>query len=552
VHDHTHFHRNVDTNDVNIDRGVSRRRALGLLAGATATSVIAACNSSSSHPVTTPTGSGSPPPSPTRSPTPTHSATSATAADWRSLRRSLTGPLKRPGNPGYNRARILFDRRFDGITPQGVARVESSADIAQCLAFAQRFGVPLQLRSGGHSYIGASIGPGLVIDLRSLDGVTVNQTAGTATIGAGAALVDVYAQLADQGVSIPAGSCPTVGLSGLTLGGGIGVVTRRYGLTCDRLIEADVVVADGSTLTCNATSHPDLYWALRGGGGSFGVVTSMTLGTHAADPLAHAFVAWPWSAATEVLTAWQPWATSAPHSLWSSVHTLATDGDGPPTISVAAVMVDSSSALQQHVGRLVQAVPTTPTTNFLDSAGYEYTMMLESGCAQLSVTSCHVADETPGGTLPRDAFVAGSDFFNHFIPAAGIGALVQAVERRQADPRLGAGGASFDTLGGAVDKLKPTDTAWVHRGALFDAQYTASWGTTPGNGPLARNQHSLASIHNAVRPYGTGGAYQNYADDTLPNPQQAYYGVNLPRLIEVRRAYDLKGLFTQPQGVPLS
>jgi FAD/FMN-containing dehydrogenase len=463
----------------------------------------------------------------------------------------MTGDLRRRGSAGYDRARIVFDRRFDPVMPEAVAQVGSEADIARCLSFAQRFGLPLRLRSGGHSYIGASIGPGLVIDLRKLNAVSVDAANGSTTIGAGAALVDVYGELASHGVSIPAGSCPSVGLSGLALGGGIGVVARQYGLTCDRLVEARVITADGNTLTANASSHSDLFWALRGGGGTFGVVSSLTLGTHAADPLAHAFVTWPWSAAASVVEAWQPWAVAAPSSLWSSAHVLATDGSGPATISVAAVMVSSSAALHQQIGRLVQSIATPPTGNFVASAGYEYTMMLESGCASLTVEACHVAAETPGGTLPRDAFVAGSDFFTHPIPAAGIGALVAAVEARQNDPRLGAGGASFDILGGAVDHLAPSATAFVHRGALFDAQYTASWGQTPGNGPLARNQHSLASIHGAVRPYASGAAYQNYADGSLPNPQHAYYGANLPRLIDVRRTYDPTGVFTQPQGVPL-
>jgi hypothetical protein len=221
-------------------------------------------------------------------------------------------------------------------------------------------------------------------------------------------------------------------------------------------------------------------------------------------------------------------------------------------VSVAAVMVGSESTLHQQIGRLVQSVPTAPSVNFVGTASYEATMMLESGCSTLSVTQCHVAAQTPGGTLPRDAFVAGSDFFARPIPAAGIDALVAAVAARQSDPRLGAGGASLDVLGGAVDSVAGDATAWSHRGALFDAQYTASWGATPGNGPLARNQHSLASIHGAVRRYARGDAYQNYADDTLRDPQHAYYGANLARLVEVRRTYDPSGAFTQLQGVPLT
>jgi FAD/FMN-containing dehydrogenase len=539
----------VDTDTMADIAGLTRRRALGLLAGVTATGVVAACSSSPPatkvpRPATTTPGSGTP--------QPTGSPSTARAADWRSLRRKLTGTVTRRGAAAYDEERLLFDRRFDAVMPEAIARVASESDIAHCLAFAKRYDLPLRVRSGGHSYIGASTGPGLVIDLRSIASVAVDPTAKTATVGAGAALVDVYSELATRGVSIPAGSCPSVGVSGLALGGGVGVVARRYGLTCDRLVEARIVTADGNTLSCNASSNSDLYWAVRGGGGSFGVVTSLTFGTHPAGEIAHAFVAWPWSAAAQVVTAWQPWATAAPHSLWSSAHILATTTSGPPTISVGAVMVSSSASLSRHIGELVASVPTAPTTRFVGEDTYEATMMLESGCSELSVEQCHVADETPGGTLPRDAFVAGSDFFRDHIPAAGISALVAAVEHRQSDPRLGSGGAALDILGGAVDKVAADATAWVHRGALFDAQYTASWADARSNRPLARNQHSLARIHNSVRQYATGEAYQNYADDTLPNPQQAYYGANLARLIDVRRRYDPTGVFTQPQGVPLT
>jgi FAD/FMN-containing dehydrogenase len=533
--------------------GLTRRQTLGLLAGAATSAVVAGCSSASSS---TPPSTATPVRSGTSSATVSPAASpgaprTATEADWRSLRRALTGTLRRRGAAGYDTERLLFDRRFDAVEPTAIARVAGADDIAHCVAFSRRFDIPLRVRSGGHSYIGGSTGTGLMVDLRSLASVAVDASGGTATVGAGAALVDVYNELALRGVSVPAGSCPSVGVSGLALGGGIGVVARQYGLTCDRLVSADIVTAGGEQLTCSESSHSDLYWALRGGGGSFGVVTSLTLTTHPADPLAHAYVTWPWSAAAQVVAAWQPWATAAPNSLWSSVHVLATDGSGAPTVSVAAVMVGSSASLQQHIGALVQTVPTPTTVNFVGSASYEATMMLESGCSTLSVTACHVADETPGGTLPRDAFVAGSDFFADPIPAAGIDALVAAVAARQSDPRLGAGGASLDVLGGAVDSVAGDATAWAHRGALFDAQYTASWGATPGNGPLARNQHSLAAMHGTLRPYARGDAYQNYADDTLHNPQHAYYGTNLSRLVEVRRTYDPKGVFTQQQGVPL-
>lgn len=528
---------------MNSSVGLTRRRALGLMAGASAATVASACSSS---PSSAPKRRTTPPPP---SPAPSQASAGARRADWRTLQQRLTGEVLRPRDSGYDRARLLFDRRFDGVMPAAVVAVANDADVGQCLDFARRFGLPIRIRSGGHSYIGASIGPGLVIDVRGIRDISV--ASGTATIGAGAALIDVYNTLASRGVAIPAGSCPSVGLSGLALGGGVGVVARHYGLTSDRMLEARVVTADGNVVTCNPTDNSDLFWALRGGGGSFGVLTSLTLKTHRAGSLAHAYLVWPWSAATDVVAAWQTWAVAAPRSLWSSVHVLTTTA-ASPMVSVAAVMVDSTAALQSHVGELTQAISPSPTTNFVTSESYAATMMLEAGCSSQTVEACHVAAETPGGTLPRDAFVAGSDFFRRPIPAAGIAALVAAVEARQRDPRLDIGGASFDILGGAIDQLADDATAWSHRGALFNAQYTAGWGARPGNDPLARNQHSLASIHGAVRRFATGEAYQNYADDSLAHPQQAYYGSNLSKLIEVRRTYDPTGVFTQPQGVPLS
>jgi FAD/FMN-containing dehydrogenase len=340
-------------------------------------------------------------------------------------------------------------------------------------------------------------------------------------------------------------------VSGLTLGGGVGVVCRKYGLTCDSLTAAQIVTADGSVIAVDDRRHDDLLWALRGGGGSFGVVTQLRFDYVPATTLAHAFVMWPWSAATDVLAAWQRWAVAAPDSVWSACHILATDDkSGAPTVAVPAVLVGSTAQLQQHIGELTQQISTPPTTNFVTSESWAATMLLEAGCSQLSVQQCHVDDETPGGTLPRDAFVAGSDFFADPIPRAGIDALINAVEHRQADPRLGGGGASFDILGGAIDRVPDSHGAWSHRGALFNAQYTASWGKASSNQPLARNQHSLAKLRNTVHRYARGDAYQNYADDSLRNPQQAYYGANLAKLIEIRRTYDPGALFTQPQGVP--
>src|SRR5690606_9756418 len=148
-------------------------------------------------------------------------------------------------------------------------------DVRECIDFARLSKTPIHMRSGGHSYAGWSTGPGLVIDVSRMNQVRVDAGSTIATIGAGAKLIDVYDGLAAQGRTLPGGSCPTVGIAGLTLGGGISMLGRAYGMTCDNLLEAEIVTANGKILTCDAKRHPDLFWACRGGGGgNFGIATS--------------------------------------------------------------------------------------------------------------------------------------------------------------------------------------------------------------------------------------------------------------------------------------
>src|SRR5262249_30296381 len=245
-------------------------------------------------------------PAVTATPTVTTPATPA-APDWAGLAGRLQGRLLRPGKGGYAAAARVYNPRFDATAhPAAVARCASDRDVAQCVRFAADSGVPFALRSGGHSYPGWSTGPGLVIDVSGLGTVTVDRASGTARIGAGAQMATVYAALATRGVGIAAGSCATVGIAGLTLGGGVGVLTRAWGLTCDSVRELDVVTADGTLRHVDATHDPDLFWALRGGGGgSLGAVTSFTLATRPAPTVSTFYLAWSWSHAAAVLDAWQ-------------------------------------------------------------------------------------------------------------------------------------------------------------------------------------------------------------------------------------------------------
>lgn len=470
--------------------------------------------------------------------------------DWRALAAELSGPLIRPGDSSYPVAKRLFDPRFDPLSPAGIAYCRDPHDVAACLAFVRRFRIPMAVRSGGHSYAGWSSTSGLIIDVSRMSGVSLSGT--TATVGAGTRLIDLYSTLAARGRALPGGSCPTVGISGLTLGGGVGVVARAYGLTCDNLRSLQVVTADGRLRTCGPGSNQDLYWACRGGGGgNFGVATSFTFGTHPASDIVIFFLYWPWSQADRVISAWQHWAPHAPDQLWSNMHLSAAPGGGTPVCELGGTWIGSTGEAYAQLEKLYAAVGSQPSSRFLESTSWLHAMMVEAGCSSLSVTECHLPTQVAGGQLARASEYAKSDIFTAPLSSAGIGTLLRGVEsiRQVSGAPGGAGGVAFDSLGGAVGRVAPSATAYVHRDGLFQAQYTTGWTVgAPAGG--VRGQHAwLRRFWQSMRPYASGQAYQNYIDPDLPNWRQAYYGANLQRLTQIKAAHDPDNLFSFPQSL---
>jgi FAD/FMN-containing dehydrogenase len=487
----------------------------------------------------------------TSSPAPPRRRTVPTSADWSALGRSLDGRLVRPDDHYYATARLLFDPRFDGIRPAGVAYCASPADVATCLAFARGHIVPIAARSGGHSYAGWSGTSGLIIDVTGMASVHLDAGQGLARVGAGTFLIDLYSKLADRGVTVPGGSCPNVGVAGLTLGGGVGVVSRAFGLTCDNLESVQIVTADGTVRDCDASQHSDLYWASRGGGGgNFGVATEFTFRTHPAPGLVLFFLGWPWAEADRVIAGWQSWAPAAPDELWSNLHLSASPGGGTPSIQVGGTYLGDVSGLQGQLDRLYAAVGSGPSSPYVQSSSYLNAMLVEAGCAQLSVPGCHLPWQATGGQLSRQPELAKSDFFTRPLTGSGIGTLLTEVEKLQSVPGAagGSGGVAFDACGGAINRTAPGTTAFVHRDALFLAQYTTTWDTGATAGVHAQRDWQNA-FHAAMRPYASGQAYQNYIDPSLPNWRQAYYGANYSRLTQVKAAYDPDHLFSFPQAI---
>ena len=477
----------------------------------------------------------------------------ARAADWAAVARDLSGPLVRPGEGDYATAKLLFDPRFDSLHPAGIAYCASPHDVATSLAFARRHGLPVAARCGGHSYAGWSSTSGLIVDVTRMAGVNVS--GGTAVVGAGTRLIDFYSGLAASGRGVPGGSCPTVGIAGLTLGGGVGVVSRAYGLTSDNVQSLQIVTADGQVRTASPSRNPDLYWACRGGGGgNFGVATSFTFRTHPVGEIILFFLSWPWSQAGRVIAGWQSWAPHAPDALWSNLHLAAAPGGGTPSVEVGGTYLGSAGGAYAELEKLYAAVGSDPSSPYLESTTWLHAMLVEAGCETSTidtVAECHLPTQNPAGRFMRASEYAKSDFFTRPLSSSGIGTLLSGVENLQlvAGAPGGGGGIAFDAMGGAVNRVAPGATAYVHRNALFQAQYTTGWTPGAASAGVANQRAWQRSFWRSMRPYASGQAYQNYIDPDLTNWRQAYYGANYARLTRVKGAYDPDRVFRFPQAV---
>ncbi len=464
--------------------------------------------------------------------------------DWASLSGSLQGSVLLPSGAGYALAAPVFNAAYDGTLPAALVRCASAADVAAALAFAKQNALAVTARSGGHGYTGDSTTRGIVIDVGPMNAIVV--AGGTATIGAGAKLVDIYDQLSKKGVCIPSGSCPTIGIAGITQGGGIGVLDRAYGLTCDRLVAAQVVLADGSIVTCDAGTHADLFWALRGGGGgNFGIVTSLTFDTFATQDLTSFSADFAWADAARVFAAWQAWPQSLPDTVWSGM-VLATMGSstGDPVIEVSGMCVGSTADFTPIWTQFLAAAGATPASQSIQTQSFHDAML--ASCNGLTVSQCHLASETSDGQVARASFVATSDFFDAALPPAGIQAMLQKLDAMQPQGRCI---VIMALMGGAIARVAPADTAFVHRGALFSAQYYIEGPVDVSPAQVSDARSVVGALRMAMAPWSSGEAYQNYLDPDLANWQAAYYGANHARLVQVKAAYDPTQVFRPAQGI---
>ncbi|MCC3279078.1 FAD-dependent oxidoreductase [Arthrobacter sp. zg-Y40] len=446
-----------------------------------------------------------------------------------------------PGDEAFTSARQVENPRFDGAEPLAVLSAASADDVAEGVMFANASGVPLALRSGGHSYAGHSSGDSaLVIDVRALSAISVAAD-GSATIGAGARLIQVYEALGQQGRALAAGSCATVGITGLTLGGGVGVLTRAFGLTSDALRSVEMVSAEGMRMTASADENPDILWACRGGGGQVGVLTSLTFDTVPAPTITTAFLEWSFADAVPVILAWQAWAPDADPRLWSTLKLLSGGRHAGPAIQLTATWIGPSSELDANMAGLHQGSGVLPTVNSVQpDRTYQDVMFSFAGCAGgVSAEQCTTG---AGGLLQREAFSATSHVPTDLLDRNGAAALVERCMLGQQLAGAREVSVSLDALGGAVRDLH-VETGFAHRDAYATVQYTATFEDSADPAPY---DVFVRESRAAMEPWWGTGAYVNYLDPSITDPGAAYFGSNAARLADIRSSADPSARFALP------
>jgi len=454
------------------------------------------------------------------------------APNWDALGRRLHGGLLRPGEPGYAAASVPYNRRYAGIRPGGVALCADTADVRTALAWARAYDVPFAARSGGHSYAGYSASRGLVISLARMRSIRVDKRALTITLGAGMRNRDLYAGLAGTGLAVPTGRCPTVGVSGLLLGGGFGFSSRHLGLTCDRLLETEIVLASGEVLRVSPTQYPDLFWACQGGGGgNFGINTRYTLRATPVGRVTVYKLAWSWRHAAAAVAAMTDMLATAPDRLSCRIG-LGVTGGGPATGGTAHRSVDALGLFFGPIEQLAELLSPVFTAVWPSQRVLKEQPYLAAQAA--------LAHNVPSGS-----FESRSRFLDQ---VADPDTAVSWLERWPGSSNPDGAGVTHFAWGGAIGQVDPAATAFAHRTQAFLMDNETTWTGRDSPRTVAAGLDWLAGMYEALAPRGQ--AYQNFMDRSLRNWPAAYYGQNLPRLTGVKRRYDPDRVFTFPQAIP--
>jgi FAD/FMN-containing dehydrogenase len=459
------------------------------------------------------------------------SATTNAAESATSTPAKLTGRIVRPDDRGYANASLGWDELFVRY-PLVIVFAQETQDVVNALAWARQNDVALRVRSGRHSLEGwSNVDNGIVIDVSELKSVHIDAASRIATVGAGLSQLEAVTTLAKKDLAVTTGTEGTVGLSGATLGGGFGFLTRFLGMACDSLIAAEIVVPSGArgakAINADLTTNPDLLWALRGAGnGNFGIVTSLT---YKATPLnSVSYLQATWDGLKDVQGVFDTWQRTAP---------VADDRLGTQLeihknqTLLFAVLAEGSQAKARQMLAPILAV----------------------GKPEVKVQTGNWGDVYAGFQIPTKEEPANWKFFSQFttvpFPKKAISLILSFMRDAPSDD------SNFFTqaFGGAVNRSPRGGTAFPHRHALFYSEPGAGWGTRgkPRSGdpitPIA--QAWIAEFSQALRPY-VNGAYVNVPNIGMADWETAYWGSNFDRLRKIKAKYDPRNTFQYEQSIP--
>jgi FAD/FMN-containing dehydrogenase len=448
-----------------------------------------------------------------------------------SLRQSWHGDLIRPGDPAYDEARSLWNGMIDRH-PAIIARAADTSDVLRGVMFARDNGLPLAVRGGGHNVAGlATREGGFVLDLSRMRRAEVDPARRRATIEAGALLSDLDAATQAHGLATPLGINSTTGVAGLTLGGGFGWLSRKHGLTIDNLESAEVVTAAGDLVRASATEHPDLFWAIRGGGGNFGVVTRFEFRLHPVGPdVLSGLIVYAAADARKVLQGYREFAAEAPDDLcvWAVLRLapplpfLPAEAHGRGMLALPFLYAGDSKegeALVEPLRRL--ATPIGSHVGLQPYAAWQKTFdpLLAKGAR--NYWKSHNFTSLDDGLLDVVVDFAGD------LPSPQCEIFIAA-------------------LGGEVSRPSPDSAAYAHRDINFIMNVHARWDSP------AEDETCITwarAFFQASAPFATGGVYVNFLTEDEGERVRAAYGPNHARLSEVKRRYDPNNLFQVNQNI---
>jgi hypothetical protein len=453
------------------------------------------------------------------------------------LRRNLKGRLLRPGDQAYSLAMWPNSGRWADVQPLAIAMCAGTHDVQQCVNWGRENDMPFVVRSGGHSYAGFSTTAGLLLVVKGINGVHLDTTTHTATVGGGASNEDVAEALRTTPLAIPSGRCATVGTSGLVLGGGWGFAASRLGLTCDSLLSTEVVLADGSVVTASKASEPELFWAIRGGGGgNFGVHTSFRFSVHEVEQVATFNIRWPARKQVELLSALQKVQRDVPRRI--STRSKARPNVKTPNPARGNLIVETLGLFWGSAAELREALAPVfaiAQPELVDIQDRDYWIARD-----------YLLTDDPNGL-----FALKSSYVESALSVDGLDTMLDWMSSWPGGSVRQDNLGILFAFGGAVNDLAADATAYVHRKSNFLFEMQTMWSPMDSQSTVRRQEEWLAQYFDAMQPYVQPQSYVNFADRSLNNWAQAYYATNLPRLSAAKRAYDPDNIFKFPQSVPL-